>query len=466
MKLDRLPDDVLFNIFLFLDPDNIIRLRKTNRRLHDFTWESTVWRNVHRNSTSFLPPFQSTNSFQRLIVQASPLEKTWRRMTRSGRFVHGITYEPDLGGSAYIHLLDHGRFLLFGLEKSMALYDLERANDDRLIFNFADPTAKFLYAQDQSSTTLGTGDIYVAALVREEFATKLVIWQLSGAESDVRRVADLPLPPLRDQTSPNILLSNGVVVFDTETQKSIVYHIKTQRFYQFPAGETKKNPWNTYQNHTVVHISALRAILIIHTDIQPESPMKPPFFEFFTFPEGSSQDVLIKTHSGECPRYFAEPRFIAFSFSHNPEPLFAEPDAMLRVSLAAIFHGMDGDHAVPVKPTAVRPFHLLLHADGTMSSHFLRFSTPPAGTSSPLSGLILTSDGVSRARAVVTLPAASSEPASQGRAVLYDIDLETEEAIAIVGLIPTGRGTLTSFDGFRGRFCEESCGSIMVMDAL
>ncbi|KAJ8093597.1 hypothetical protein PM082_020456 [Marasmius tenuissimus] len=457
MKLSHLPDDVLFHISLFLEPNAIIHLRKTNKRLHNFTWESTVWRNVHRSSSSFLPPFQSTEAFHRLVARAEPLEKAWEHRARLRKVAHRIPYNTALGQRPLVRLLQHGRFLLLGQEKSMSLYDLERNDGDQPVFAITDLEAKFSYAQNQINTTLLTDDIYIPTFISKESSRSLVIWQLqpSGSGSDVRRVADISLPFSREQFT-NLLVSNGVIIFDTDVDKSVVYRVATRTFYRFPQRGNSESPWNVYQNHTIEHIADLNTILIVHTNDQPVGL---PLVEVFTFPANLSDELLVQTHAWECPRYFTEPRFIAFSHEQSPTD-----SPSLRVSLAAIFHGMG--HDGPTVPSAVRPFQLTFHADGTTTPDFLRFLTPPPGTSAALNGLVVTSDGVNRARAIAVSPSISGDPNSHGNAVLYDIDLRTEQAIKIVGLVPTGQCGQTSFDGFRGRFCIESAGSIKVMDAF
>ncbi|KAF9077762.1 hypothetical protein BDP27DRAFT_488808 [Rhodocollybia butyracea] len=78
-----LPDDVLFNIFRFLRPPDILTVRKTCKRLEAATLEPHVWTTAYRTcNNDFLPVVSSpsqmvTSDLERLLLHTCQLETLW-----------------------------------------------------------------------------------------------------------------------------------------------------------------------------------------------------------------------------------------------------------------------------------------------------------------------------------------------------------------------------------------------------
>jgi len=105
-----------------------------------------------------------------------------------------------------------------------------------------------------------------------------VIWHLepSGSGSDVKRVADMPLPFSREQFA-NLLVSNGVVIFDTEVEKSVVYRISTRAFCRFPQRGSPVSFYSTNSDSTLLtrHCRRVHGIPT-RTTLSNTSPLSTP----------------------------------------------------------------------------------------------------------------------------------------------------------------------------------------------
>jgi len=58
----------------------------------------------------------------------------------------------------------------------MSLYDLERSDANQPVFATTDLEATYSFAQNQSTTTLATDDIYIPTLIRKGSSQRLCVF--------------------------------------------------------------------------------------------------------------------------------------------------------------------------------------------------------------------------------------------------------------------------------------------------
>ncbi|KAF8127711.1 hypothetical protein EV363DRAFT_1266801 [Boletus edulis] len=76
-----LPADVIYHIFSFLSPCEIVRFRQVSKKSRDLTHSHALWKEVYANARFSRPPgpfsWQSTRYLERTLVQSELVSKTW-----------------------------------------------------------------------------------------------------------------------------------------------------------------------------------------------------------------------------------------------------------------------------------------------------------------------------------------------------------------------------------------------------
>ncbi|KIK69307.1 hypothetical protein GYMLUDRAFT_644241 [Collybiopsis luxurians FD-317 M1] len=151
MLLLQLPDDVLFHILGFLEPPDLIQLRKACKRLQTFTFRLAVWKAAYIHSGYFLPPgplpSQTAHDLERLLLRTHRWNNIWKQQVQP--VVHTLGYiwsfqtEIDLENRRRHIELVHSRYLSIKGPQGMQVYDLETkteifkyqaTSDERLVW--------------------------------------------------------------------------------------------------------------------------------------------------------------------------------------------------------------------------------------------------------------------------------------------------------------------------------------------
>ncbi|KAG6373501.1 hypothetical protein JVT61DRAFT_6659 [Boletus reticuloceps] len=76
--------EVVYHIFSFLSPCEIVRMRQesqVSKKFHDITHSHALWKEVYANARLLLPPgpfsWQSTRYLERTLVQSELVSRTW-----------------------------------------------------------------------------------------------------------------------------------------------------------------------------------------------------------------------------------------------------------------------------------------------------------------------------------------------------------------------------------------------------
>lgn len=146
--LSPLPLDLLLHLFSFLDPLDIIALRKTCKTLHEATLQRQVWLNTLRRvcvaNSVFAPslPFMEMTLLE--LEHAAVIPSLWRSISsankplpegddqpyRTKRILLGPTSHGDDGITTWGDTLDDlllvpgGRYLILFVHGLMSVYDL------------------------------------------------------------------------------------------------------------------------------------------------------------------------------------------------------------------------------------------------------------------------------------------------------------------------------------------------------
>ncbi|KAI3618978.1 hypothetical protein WG66_000501 [Moniliophthora roreri] len=449
-ELQLLPDDILFKVFSFLSPLEMLRFRQVARRMHALSLERTVWTTAYRVSTLFIPPVavssQTVHDLERHLVHASRLDANWNgpnlMIERQRRLACHIAKQGIRGIELY-----RGRYLLLGSRSSFSLFDLDKAHDwDQPIFQMAETGDTYVFCGlgPSRGDTYTCEEVYIPMLRRQRSTEQdtLIIWKLCPTEEvPMVEVTSLPVTP---SSQIQTWLANSLLVFkfdrSTENQSSsaMVYNIATRKRYQFPEPE-EGSPWRSRAYHTE-YIPTLDYVFAMHISLQETT------IQVFSYPH-SDEDTLIQTHFGVCPRGFLEPALIA-SYAGTDDD--ADAGISLTLCLAAVFH-----------QTGLQPFRLQLHRDGTLSFDL----PPPVGIPAAYS-LMVTANQLGRARGV-SLTANSSVTL-----LLHEIEfhndhesrsrMEIRSKSMIVSDLAYGNNY--TFDGFRGRLCVPSDTTVEIYD--
>ncbi|KAK7036412.1 hypothetical protein VNI00_011609 [Paramarasmius palmivorus] len=427
-QLQLLPDDIIFKILPFLSPLDILRLRQVARRLHKLTLERTVWTTTYRTSSLFLPPIspsQTVHDLERALIRASQLDANWE--------------------SANLKIeLYHGRYLLLRSRSSFCLYDLDKPGDwDTPIYESVEAGYTYVFSGlgPSRSDTSANEEVYIPILRRQRTMDQdlLTIWKLCPDKPcPLVVVSEFPTSP-----STSIWLANSILICDWEKTTGthplpMVYDIKTQRRYRFPAPRDPEgeNIWKSQSYHTE-YIPTVDHVFAMHISLQET------VIQVFSYPPSDAvdPDILIQTHFGVCPKGFTEPALVASNANDGG-------DVTLTLCLTAIFHR-----------AGLHLFRLHLHQDGTLS-----FDIPPSGGISSAYSLIVTANRLGRARGVSLTSNSSVTLLLHNMEFTFGDDPRTElrENSTIIPELTYGNDY--TYDGFRGRLCVPSDSSVEIYD--
>ncbi|KAJ4483516.1 hypothetical protein J3R30DRAFT_1793445 [Lentinula aciculospora] len=133
MLLQDLPNDILLDTLIYLEPTDIFSLRKTCRRLQAFTSEREVWTNIYTNCLFFLPPgplfTQSVPNLERIILRVYRLHAIWVNSSNLGKpssvfltFRHILS--SKIRDAAFLRIY-RSRYLVIGGAYGFLIYDLQ-----------------------------------------------------------------------------------------------------------------------------------------------------------------------------------------------------------------------------------------------------------------------------------------------------------------------------------------------------
>ncbi|THU80550.1 hypothetical protein K435DRAFT_496692 [Dendrothele bispora CBS 962.96] len=123
--LYSLPREILFEILKFCLPLDIIHMRLTCTLFNRLSTDLSLWTNVYRNSSFFLPPrpLQSIYDLERTLVRAQKLEAELEPSSTK-KLVFKTDLELDICQEVnYFHPFQ-GRYVFVGTDYSLRLYDL------------------------------------------------------------------------------------------------------------------------------------------------------------------------------------------------------------------------------------------------------------------------------------------------------------------------------------------------------
>ncbi|KAF9062144.1 hypothetical protein BDP27DRAFT_1337093 [Rhodocollybia butyracea] len=136
----ELVDDVLFNVFKFLNPLDIIAARKTCKRLQAITLDRSIWTTTYKASTNdFLPVVflssQTIPELERLLLRAHRLDTLWvhslpLNQLRQQSWSINCSIKHALGSILQMEFYQ-GRYLVVLGSKAIVVYDL---NDKHEVF--------------------------------------------------------------------------------------------------------------------------------------------------------------------------------------------------------------------------------------------------------------------------------------------------------------------------------------------
>ncbi|KIK69303.1 hypothetical protein GYMLUDRAFT_35379 [Collybiopsis luxurians FD-317 M1] len=132
MSLVQLPDDILISILSYSKPPDLVRLRKTCKRLQALTFEWTVWKAAYRHCGYFLPPgpqpSQTVSDLERVLLRAHRWNKIWVQQAQEA-VSHSLgciwSFQTDFKEEVEHMELAYSRYLSVGSLKRVQIYDLE-----------------------------------------------------------------------------------------------------------------------------------------------------------------------------------------------------------------------------------------------------------------------------------------------------------------------------------------------------
>ncbi|KAK0241226.1 hypothetical protein EDD85DRAFT_818114 [Armillaria nabsnona] len=444
-NLCSLPEDVLYNVFSFLSPVSILRVRQVSKDLHALTHQKIVWTNAYRTSNSFLPlePPADTSALEveRALLSAIKLDEAWSKPQPEHAREQFLKFAPGRSDNIYIKLY-HGQYLMVGSRSSFSFYDLDAKPEDwgRPIFGSGESESTYsIYRANMDDSAEVS---YISAVVMSRLPQYFIrIWRIDFAGKMLSQVADVPIGR---NLSSFAKITNGWLVHGANRQQgsnafnAVLFHIPTQRTYEVPvyipspgSGEER-----IFQ---IDYIITPQHLLLMYIS------RRQTLFEAFPLPDTNDtapNRVLSGSHSGICPSGFTETTFVSAS------------DQAKRIRLlGSVFtgpaRGMPG----------IRVFDLVLERDGTMSFPEECYNNTMSGYNLHLtlsrSGAVR---GICMAPTTFTLLRVDFGPTANG-----DMRLDiTELGLKMDGIIAYD----VDFDGFRGRLCLVRDEGVMLLDYI
>ncbi|KAK0212367.1 hypothetical protein DFS33DRAFT_21376 [Desarmillaria ectypa] len=445
LNLSSLPEDVLYNVFSFLSPISILRVRQVSKDLHALTRQKIVWTNAYRTSNSFLPiePPDDASSFEveHALLSSIKLDEAWSKPQPEHAGERFLKYAPGRSDNTYVKLY-HGRYLMIGSRSSFSFYDLDAKTEDwgRPIFGSGE--SESTYSIYRANTDDSAEVSYISAVAMSRLPQYFIrIWQIDFVGKTLLQVADVPIG--RNMSS-FAKITNGWLVHGANRQQgsnafnAVLFHIPTRRTYEVPV--YVPSPGNGEERiFQIDYIITPQHILLMYIS------RRQTLFEAFPLPntnDTAPNRVLSGSHSGICPSGFTETTFVSASDQ-------AKCIRLLGSVITGPARGMPG----------VRVFDVVLEKDGLISFPEKCYNNATSGYNLHLtlsrSGAVR---GICMAPTTFTLLRVDFGPTVDG-----DMRLDiTELGLKMDGVIAYD----VDFDGFRGRLCLVRDEGIMILDYI
>ncbi|KAG7449832.1 uncharacterized protein BT62DRAFT_1073248 [Guyanagaster necrorhizus] len=445
LSLSSLPEDILYNVFYFLSPVSILKVRQVSKDLYSLTRQKIVWTNAYRTSNSFLPvePPADASAFEveRALLSAIKLDEAWRKPQPEHVCKRFLKYSPGRSDNIYIKLY-HGRYLMIGSRSSFSFYDLDAKPEDwgRPIFGSGE--SESTYSIYRVNTDDSAKVSYISAVAMSRLPQYFIrIWQIDFVGKTLLQVADVPIG--RNMSS-FAKITNGWLVHGANRQQgsnafnAVLFHIPTRRIYEVPV--YVPSPGSGEERiFQIDYIIAPQHLLLMYIS------RRQTLFEAFPLPNTNDtviNRVLSGSHSGICPSGFTETTFVSASDQ-------AKRIRLLGSVITGPARGMPG----------VRVFDVVLKRDGLISFPEECYNNPMSGYNLHLtlsrSGAVR---GICMAPTTFTLLRVDFGPTAAG-----DMQLDiTELGLKMDGVIAYD----VDFDGFRGRLCLVRDEGVMILDYI